>query len=363
VSVLQNTKPLKDFFKNDDYYKTIFNSTNDIFIITNNDLICDFNTAFIEFFLKDKDSCNILLDTRSIGELFEKIDKYGFVYDGYLKKRWYEVAESNPDRYYNVGIKKNDKLFIFNISVKTLDISEGARVISLTEITDRFEHKEELENELNIISKDKDRAKILLKQYQKAIDESNLVSKTDTQGIIIYVNDAFCNKLQYLREELIGHDHSIVRSPRTTDEIYNGMWQTIKSGQVWHGIVEDIDKNGKGHYFNSTIIPIIDDNGDIAEFLAIRQDVSEIFAAKLEASRALEVKTNFLNQVSHELRTPMNAIINFVGQVLDDYDDILHDETFRKMAKNFLMRAQNNSKNLLQMINTLLDAAKLESGR
>jgi signal transduction histidine kinase len=128
-------------------------------------------------------------------------------------------------------------------------------------------------------------------------------------------------------------------------------------------VIEDIDKDGLGHFFNTTILPIKDTDDKIVEYIAIRQDISEIFAAKIKATEALEIKTQFLNKVSHELRTPLNAIINFVGQILDDYDDITTDPEFNQMAKNYLQRTENNSKDLLSFINSLLDVAKLEAGK
>ncbi|MGB2553860.1 PAS domain S-box protein, partial [Campylobacter sp. MOP51] len=51
------------------------------------------------------------------------------------------------------------------------------------------------------------------KQYQEAIEASNIVSKTDINGIITFVNDEFCKISGYTREELIGANHNIVRHP------------------------------------------------------------------------------------------------------------------------------------------------------
>ena len=59
-----------------------------------------------------------------------------------------------------------------------------------------------------------------LRQYQRAIDESNIVSKTDINGIITFVNDEFCKISGYLRDELIGQSHNIVRHPDVPTEYF-----------------------------------------------------------------------------------------------------------------------------------------------
>ncbi|MFA5455501.1 MAG: PAS domain S-box protein, partial [Sulfurimonas sp.] len=51
----------------------------------------------------------------------------------------------------------------------------------------------------------------MLKQYKEAIEKSNIISKTDVNGIITFVNDEFCNISGYTKSELIGQNHNIVR--------------------------------------------------------------------------------------------------------------------------------------------------------
>ena len=59
----------------------------------------------------------------------------------------------------------------------------------------------------------------MIKQYQKAIENSNIVSKTNAEGIITFVNDEFCKSCGYTREELIGQNHNIVRHPDVPAEV------------------------------------------------------------------------------------------------------------------------------------------------
>lgn len=116
-----------------------------------------------------------------------------------------------------------------------------------------------------------------LKQYQNAIDASNIVSKTNKDGIIIFANEEFCKISGYTKEELIGRSHNIVRHEDVPKEVFENLWRTILAKKVYKGILKNKAKNGKTFWLNATIIPILDKNGDIEEFVAIRHDVTKVF--------------------------------------------------------------------------------------
>ncbi|CZE47744.1 PAS domain-containing sensor histidine kinase [Campylobacter geochelonis] len=121
-----------------------------------------------------------------------------------------------------------------------------------------------------------DRNERRLKQYQDAIDASNIVSKTDVKGYITFVNDEFCNISKYSKEELIGSNHNIVRHPDVNPKVFRCMWNTILSKKVYKGIIKNLAKDGSVFYLNATIIPILDEDGEIEEFVAIRHNVTEV---------------------------------------------------------------------------------------
>lgn len=117
---------------------------------------------------------------------------------------------------------------------------------------------------------------VLLKQYKFAVDESSIVSKSDINGRIIYVNDAFCEVSGYTREELLGHNHNIIRHPETSLSIYQGLWSTILDKKVWHGVIKNRKKSGEVYYVDTTIVPILDKNGNIEEFISIRHNITTL---------------------------------------------------------------------------------------
>ena len=133
---------------------------------------------------------------------------------------------------------------------------------------DLFNAKEKLLQEVN-------ETRTLLEQYKFAVDASSSVSKADLDGNITYVNDKFCELSKYQREELIGKNHRMFRSPDVGDEVYQDMWGTITSKQTWNGLVKNIAKDGSNYYFEATIIPIVNYNNDIVEYISIRTDITK----------------------------------------------------------------------------------------
>lgn len=196
----------------------------------------------------------------------------------------------------------------------------------------------------------------LLNEYKRALDESSIVSKTDTRGIITYVNQRFCDISGYRSEELLGQPHNIIRHPEFPSEVFAELWKTIKGKKVFHGIIRNRKKTGEDYYVNSTIVPIMNEQGDVNEYIAIRNEVTELIHAKNAAIEAGEAKSAFLANMSHELRTPLNAIIGF-SQILMVKPDT-PDAT-----KSFIEKINIAGKNLLALVNTILDFSKIEAGK
>ena len=120
------------------------------------------------------------------------------------------------------------------------------------------------------------KANSLLLQYKYAMDLTNIVSKTDQNGTITYVNDEFCKISQYTADELLNSHHGLVRHPKTKSDVFSKMWQTIKSKKVWHGIIENKKKDGTSYFVDTTIVPILNAQQNIEEYIAIRKDVTEM---------------------------------------------------------------------------------------
>lgn len=101
-----------------------------------------------------------------------------------------------------------------------------------------------------------------------------IVSSTDLKGIITYANRKFCEISGYTKKELTGKNHNIVRHPDMPKDAFKELWDTIKSGKEWSGIVKNLRKDGKYYWVYSHIAPIMK-NGEITGYTAARRPASE----------------------------------------------------------------------------------------
>ncbi len=196
----------------------------------------------------------------------------------------------------------------------------------------------------------------ILSEYKKAVDVGTIVSKANKYGQITYVNDSFVDVSGYTREELIGKNHSIVRHPSSSKSTFMNMWEKILNKEVWQGDLQNRAKDGSSYFVHATIIPIIDKDEEIVEFLAIRYETTDLHKAINKANLAEKVKGDFLANMSHELRTPLNAIIGF-SQILQRRNQV------NEKDMNYINKIQLSGENLLTLVNSILDFSKIEEGQ
>jgi PAS domain S-box-containing protein len=109
-----------------------------------------------------------------------------------------------------------------------------------------------------------------------------LISKTDTRGIITYVNDAFVTISGYSREEMIGKSHNLVRHPDMPPQAFKWLWDTLKQEHPWRGMVKNRCKNGDHYWVRATVAPIIE-AGKIIGYVSVRRAPTREQVAEAEA--------------------------------------------------------------------------------
>ncbi len=125
---------------------------------------------------------------------------------------------------------------------------------------------------------------------QFALNQHAIVSISNVQGDITYVNDKFCEISEYTREELIGKNHRIVKSDAQNDAFFKRLWRTISQGKTWHGEIKNNKKGGGFYWVNSSIVPLLGDDGEPFEYISIRTDITK---QKLSEDKARKLQSFF----------------------------------------------------------------------
>ncbi len=186
----------------------------------------------------------------------------------------------------------------------------------------------------------------MFKQYREAIENSNIVSKTDIDGIITFVNEEFCKISGYSQEELIGSDHNIVRHPDVPNSTFALLWHTILSKTPYSAMVKNMAKDGSTFYVNTTITPILNNRGEIQEFIAIRYDVTQEAKLKL----ALEEKERELTQLNQTLEQRVAEQTQELYRLNRHLEQRVQDEVQKNEEKQKILFAQSRFASLGQMI-------------
>jgi PAS domain S-box-containing protein len=162
----------------------------------------------------------------------------------------------------------------------------------------------ELESLSRIVSnlvQEREKQRIQLDNLKHALDEHAIVSITNTAGDITYANDRFCQISGYVREELIGRNHRMLKSGRHGPEVFEHLWESIVAGEVWHGEICNRKKNGDEYWVSATIVPFLDEFGLPFEYIAIRTDIT---ARKLAESQLAE-QLHFSRQLMDAIPVPI----------------------------------------------------------
>jgi len=197
-----------------------------------------------------------------------------------------------------------------------------------------------------------------LKKLNNAVNQATeAVVITDNEGTIEYVNPAFETITGYLKEEAIGQHTRILKSGMHDKEFYKNLWDTILSDKIWKGEIVNKRKSGELYPEGMTISPVLDEQGRITNFIAIKNDITKRKKTEgeinnvnqklretlkdLEKTQAMLIRSEKLASmgalsagVAHEIKNPLN-IISTIVQLLAMEDGLSEekDNEYKKILQ------------------------------
>ena len=181
----------------------------------------------------------------------------------------------------------------------------------------------------------------VLVQYIKAIEENNIVSKTDVEGNIIYVNDKFCETTLYSRDEILGQSYKLLMQ-HDCIELLEDLYLIKKSKKPWQGIIKSKKKDGKHYFVNMAVSPIVNEKNEVIEYIAIRHEVTDLINKTQELENNL--RKDFLTKEGNRFKLiedinnsekPFLALLNInqFGEINDLYGHKFGDEILKVLTK------------------------------
>ncbi len=187
--------------------------------------------------------------------------------------------------------------------------------------------------------------------FNSSVDNIALTALSD--GIIIDVNNEMVRTLRLAKNEIVGKRFSEL-NVWTSSERHDLFLETLRKHREVRNF-ETTFRTASGSTFPALISAVVLELGGRECVLSISRDITDLEAARQKAEAASRAKTEFLSSMSHEIRTPMNAILGMA--------DLIGESDLGPEQRRYLDTIVSNGNALLALINSILDLARVESGR
>lgn len=269
-----------------------------------------------------------------------------------------EIKEGN----YNFRLQKQSEdetsvlVEVFNSMV---DKMNQKRILQESEIKEQNTQLEEqtkaLVNVLEDVQNEKNKALtalLELKKFQLAVENSSdLITITDKEGMVVYVNNSVENMTGFTVEETLGRKAGTLWGKLMSDDFYNDLWNTIKlEKKTFKAKIDNHKKNGEKFVAEITITPLLDDSRDIQFFVSVQRDINK-------EEQIEKIKNEFISIASHQLRTPLSAIKWYLEMLKDQNSENKNDEP------EIINNIEQSNERMITLVNSLLNISRIESGR
>ncbi|NGZ26748.1 MAG: PAS domain S-box protein [Magnetococcales bacterium] len=206
--------------------------------------------------------------------------------------------------------------------------------------------------------------------YRDVLEQANMaVMILDRQGHILFCNDYLLSLTRFSRQELLGSlwwQHLLAADEQAMlGKFFQHTASLPDEGFTHHAFESRILlKDGESRLFNWNVLLLRDENHLVSSQAMLGQDLTwqrkveqEMDKLREESVRAYRDKNYYLARLNHEIRSPLNAIVGFVD-ILSNCGEELPDE-----MNQFLGYIQKSSRDLVELLNNVLDYARMEEGR
>ena len=211
------------------------------------------------------------------------------------------------------------------------------------------------------ITAERERELELLKLSSAIESSPTSVVITDVEGTIEYVNPKFSELTGYSAMEAQGENPRILKSGKTPTKVYQDLWETIKSGKIWRGRFINKKKDGELYWEDAWISPIINQEGAITHYVAVKEDITRNVVAEEQlklSNKDLELYASFLQ---HDLRNDLHVLMNHAEAALmligqseraHEYIEIVQaaSERMVSLLDVFGRPAEDNETNIVRII-------------
>ncbi len=197
----------------------------------------------------------------------------------------------------------------------------------------------------------------------QAIEQSPVsVVITSPEGNIEYVNSAFEKVTGYTQQEILGQNSRILKSGRTPQGRYSDLWQALNSGKAWNGEFQNQRKNGEIFWEQAHIAPVMDTEGNIKHFLAVKQDITKqkqqeekiLHQAHFDSLTQLPNRFLSMDRLDQMLResdrNQHQVAVLFLD--LDDFKKV-NDTLGHETGDKILIEAANRLQNCIREVDTV----------
>lgn len=169
-----------------------------------------------------------------------------------------------------------------------------------------------------------------LEELRAVVNEVALVSKTDLEGNITFVNSYFTEVTGYSEDEIIGQNRLILKDENTSALIYKDLLKKVKEGIVWEGKLKDISKTKEEYYIYLTVLPIYDKkNSNITEFMWISFLTTDAELEEKEFKKRVAKNMYENRRINNEAREKIDSLMNQISEY-SNIKTLLNEEKKRK---------------------------------